>query len=157
MNFRIAQGSRVEWLDTRIEAGFSNFLFIDGRYRSHPVLRRIFSLARKLGYQSLLIEEIGEANCQLLTEENAAIRLRSPDFQVSTVHRLSFWRCPPDQMTDPQDFIGYAIFKSDRFCREQSSKRPRLRIGPSAVSAGIAQQLHPLPPKLHCPNVGRRR
>lgn len=65
MNFRAAQGSRIDWRDTRIEAGFSNFLFIDRQYRSHSVLRRIFSLARKLDCRSLLIEEISEANCRL--------------------------------------------------------------------------------------------
>ena len=115
MNFRVVPGQRIDWLDTRIESGFSNFLFIDRRYRSHPVLRRIFSLARLLNYQSLLIEELSENTCQLLVEENAALRLRRPDYAGSTTHRLSFWRCAPDQLPAATDFIGYAIFKSDRF------------------------------------------
>jgi len=115
MNLRAAPGKKLEWLDTRIESGFSNFLFIDRNYRSHPVLRRIFSLARLLNYQSLLIEELAENTCQLLTEENATLRLRRPDYEGSTTHRLSFWHCLPDQPAAPSDFIGYAIFKSDRF------------------------------------------
>ena len=115
MNFRAAQGNRIDWFDTRIDSGFSNFLFIDRLYRSHSVLRRILSLARLLGYKSLLVEEIIESKCALLAEENAALRLRSPDYQKSTVHRLSFWRCLPDQVSCSEDFIGYAIFKSDHF------------------------------------------
>ncbi len=52
MSMRAAPGRRLDWIDTRIEAHFSNFLFIDRRYRSHSVLRRLFSLARLHGYQS---------------------------------------------------------------------------------------------------------
>jgi len=115
MSFRAAPGRRIDWRDTRIEAGFSNFLFIDREYRSHPVLRRIFSLARMLRYRSLLIEELSEATCPLLAEENAALRLRRPNYEGSTAHRLSFWRCLPDQPSEAGDFIGYAIFKSDRY------------------------------------------
>ncbi len=47
MNFREVKGRQLEWLNTGIEHGFSNFLFVDRRYRSNNVLRRIFSLARK--------------------------------------------------------------------------------------------------------------
>jgi len=115
MNFRAAPGTRLNWIDTRIESGFSNFLYIDLTYRSHPVLRRVFSLARSLGYRSLLIEEVKEDTCTLLAEENAALLIRRADFIRSTTHRLTFWRCAPDQPTGPTDFIGYAIFKSDQF------------------------------------------
>lgn len=115
MTLRSALGRRLDWLDTRVEAGFSNFLFIDKQYRSHPVLRRIFSLARLLSYKSLLIEDLTDNTCELLTDENRALSLRSSDYRNSTTHRLSFWRCLPDQVTAPEDFIGYAIFKSDRF------------------------------------------
>jgi len=125
MNFRSAKGSRVKWLDTRIEAGFSNFFFIDVDYQSNAVLRRIFSIARKFEYQSLLVEEITEGECQLLLEENQAISLRSPDFQGSTVHRLTFWKCLPDKVPKPSDFIGYAIFKSDRFA---GSSQPNVYV-----------------------------
>jgi hypothetical protein len=115
MNFRAAPGIRIDWVDTRIESGFSNFLFIDRRYRSHPVLRRIFSIARVLGYQSLLIERLEEGTCSLLAEENAALGIRRSDFLGSVVHRLTFWCCAPDAVVAPADFIGYAIFKTDQF------------------------------------------
>lgn len=115
MSMREAPGRRLEWIDTRIEIHFSNFLFIDRQYRSHSVLRRIFSLARMHHYQSLLIEELSEDTCPLLAEENAALSVRKLDYQGSTTHRLSFWRCLPDSPTKPEDFVGYAVFKSDRF------------------------------------------
>ena len=115
MDFRSAPGRRVEWLDTRIESGFSNFLYIDRQFRSHPVLRRLFSLARKHDFQSILVEDIEESNCALFAEENEAIARRSPDFSGSKVQRLSFWRCPPEKPASADDFIGYAVFKSDTF------------------------------------------
>jgi len=115
MSIRGAEGKRIAWTDTRRESGFSNFLFIDQNYASHPVLRRIFSLARKHGFQSILIEDIDPAGCATVAEENAALALRQPDFTGSRVHRITFFRCLPDQNPTAQDFIGGAIFKSDSF------------------------------------------
>ncbi len=115
MSLRLAGGKRLQWIDTRRESGFSNFLFVDQEYASHPVMRRIFSLARKHGFQSVLIEALHEANCATLAEENAALAKRQPDFTGSSVRRLSFLRSLPDQPTSPGDFIGRTIFKSDAF------------------------------------------
>jgi len=86
MTFRSAPGRLVDWLDTGVDKHFSNFLFVDKRYGSDQVMRRVLSLARKLGYQSLLIEEVVEADCPLLREENAALRLRRPDYLLSLIH-----------------------------------------------------------------------
>lgn len=102
-------------MDTSLESGFSNFLFIDRRYQSQPVLRRIFSLARVLGFQSLLIEELREADCPLLAAENDALRIRRTDYSRSITHRLTFWRCAPEQASAPTDFVGYAVCKMDYF------------------------------------------
>lgn len=112
-------------MDTRIESGFSNFLYVDRKFRAHPVLRRLFSLARKFDYKSLLVETIAEDDCALLTVENAALRLRKPDFISAEVYRLSFWKSPPDTAPEPSDFIGYAIFKEDRFA---SLPRPECHV-----------------------------
>ena len=76
MNFRQAKGKQIQRLDTGIEGNFSNFLFVDQHYASNPVLRRIFSLARKLQHHSLLIEELAEADCALLAAENKALPQR---------------------------------------------------------------------------------
>lgn len=121
MSFRSVAGSVVEWLDTALDQHFSNFLFVDQRYGSDSVMRRVLSLARKLNYQSLLIEEISEADCALLAEENAALRLRRPDFLQSIVHRLSFFKTRAGQQPGHDDFLGYVVFKRDEF----SSPPPR--------------------------------
>ena len=116
MNFRQAKGTRLAWTDS--DHPFSNFLFIDKHYRSNPVLRRIFSLARKLKYKSLLIDEIAENDCDLLQAENRAIALRRPDFKKSVVHRLSFFNSPKTIEPKAENFLGYAVFKSDEFATE---------------------------------------
>jgi hypothetical protein len=115
MSLRLAEGKRLQWIDTRRESGFSNFLFVDQEYAAHPVMRRIFSLARKHGFRSVLIEELDAANCTTIAEEDAALAKRQPDFTDSRVHRLSFLRSLPDQPPGAGDFIGSAIFKSDSF------------------------------------------
>ena len=122
MSFREATGRCLDWINTGTDQGFSNFLFVDQHYRSNPVLRRIFSLARKQNFQSLLVEDISEADCALLAEENAAVRLRKPSFEKSVVHRLSFFRGVKDQPPAPVDFLGYVIFKSDFFTGEPKPK-----------------------------------
>jgi len=91
MNFREARGRLLRWDNTGFATGFSNFLFVDQHYRSDPILRRMFSQARKHGYQSVLVEEIAEADCALLAEENKALATRRPDFQKGEVHRISFF------------------------------------------------------------------
>jgi len=113
MGFRAAVGENARWQATGVEDRFSNFLFIDKQYGSAQALRRIFSLARKLEYQSLLIEDVSEQNCDLLAEENAALRLRHADYQGSVVHRLSFFKSREGETPAASDFCGYAIVKRD--------------------------------------------
>ncbi len=115
MSLRLAEGKRLQWIDTRRESGFSNFLFVDQNYAAHPVMRRVFSLARKHRFQSVLIEELDASSCATLAEENAALAKRQPDFTHSRVLRFAFLRVLPDQPVAPGDFIGSAIFKSDSF------------------------------------------
>lgn len=115
MSMRLAEGTQTCWLDTRPETGFSNFLFIDRNYSAHPVMRRIFSLARKHGFQSVLIEHLDADKCPTITEENEALAIRQPNYTGSEVHRLSFFRCPPDSAPVLADFIGSVIFKADSF------------------------------------------
>lgn len=115
MSLRLAEGKRLQWVDTTQESGFSNFLFVDQEYGAHPVMRRIFSLARKHAFHSVLIEELDAASCATIAEEDAALAKRQPDFTGSRVRRLSFLRSLPDHPPGEGDFIGSAIFKSDSF------------------------------------------
>jgi hypothetical protein len=131
MNFRQAKGKQIRRLDTGIERNFSNFLFIDQYYASNPVLRRIFSLARKPHqYHSLLIEEITEADCALLVAESKAMAIRRPDFHHSEVHRISFLRSPVSQAPTQVDFIGYVVFKRDFF---SGQPQPRSHVFESVM------------------------
>ena len=120
-DFRSAAGQRLEWFDASEENGFSNFLHVDKNYFSEPVVRRIFSLARKLKYNSLLVEEITHPNCDLHAEEDAALKKRRPDFDKSIVHRLVFLSCRPGEKPTDAQFIAYAVIKLDYF---SSKARP---------------------------------
>lgn len=130
MNFRQAIGKQFQRLDTGIESNFSNFVFVDQQYGSHPVLRRIFSLARKHQYHSLLVEEIAEADCALLAAENKVLAIRRPDFQRSEVHRISFFRSPINKAPAQPDFIGYVVFKRDFFAGQP---QPRVHVFESVM------------------------
>lgn len=115
MSLRLAEGKCLQWIDARQQVGFSNFLFVDQEYAAHPVMRRIFSLARKQNYQSVLIEELDASNCATLAEEDDALAKRQPDFIGSRTHRLSFFRSLPEKQPASDDFIGTAVFKFDSF------------------------------------------
>ena len=130
MNFRQAIGKQVQRLETGIERDFSNFLFVDQHYGSNLVLRRIFSLARKHKYHSLLTEEIRDADCALLAAENTALAVRQSDFQRSEVHRISFFRSTTSQVPAQSDFIGYVIFKRDFFTGQP---QPRVHVFESVM------------------------
>lgn len=115
--FGEAEGRPIEWVDTRIETGFSNFVYVDHHFHSSPVLRRIFSIARKLGFQSVLLEEISETHNSLLARENLALSERCPTFTDALLLRACFFRSGRDQTPDDQkgDCLGYVAFKIDRF------------------------------------------
>ncbi len=122
MNLREAAGRQLQWIDTGISKGFSNFAFIDREYDSNPVLRRIFSLARKHAFESLLIEEIDSTTCGVLTDDDAALALRRSDFQRSVTHRISFFRSSTTSAPKENDFIGYVAFKRNFFGPSQTSR-----------------------------------
>lgn len=108
-DFRSAPGSAPQWFPTN--GTFSNFEFVDTRFNSDPILRRILSLGRKLDYQGLLVEQIRESDCALLAEENQALAIRLPTFQRGQVFRLSMFAGAAQSA--PGEFLGYAIYKQD--------------------------------------------
>ncbi|MDB6041372.1 MAG: hypothetical protein JWM99_5213 [Verrucomicrobiales bacterium] len=115
MDFRESSGRVLSQEDTSVEAGFSNFIYIDRNYDSNLVLRRIFSLARKLQFRSLLVEQIDGADCKLLDEENEQLAVRKSAFKGSIVHRLSFFKNAKGTHPNADDFLGYVIYKRDFF------------------------------------------
>lgn len=112
-HFRNATGSSIEWHNTNKQKGFSNFSFVDENFSSSPILRRILSLARKNHYQSLVIEQIKEGDCELLQVENEALAQRTTRFSRSKAGRLLFLSGASEN--DPGQLLGYAIFKTDEF------------------------------------------
>ncbi|WPJ94393.1 hypothetical protein SH580_13215 [Coraliomargarita algicola] len=64
-------------------------------------------------YQSLVVEEITEADCALLAEENSALLIRESKFTGSRVRRLLFLKTGVGQEAAPNDLLGYAVFKED--------------------------------------------
>jgi len=108
-DFRSTSGSAPEWFST--DGTFSNFEFVDTRFNSDPILRRILSLGRKLSYKGLLIEEIRESDCALLAEENQALAVRLTSFRRGRAFRLSLF-ANADRAA-PGEFLGYAIYKQD--------------------------------------------
>lgn len=109
--FRRAPGRQPAWIDAG--GSFSNFEFIDTRFGSHPILRRLFSLARKADFQGLLIDRLIESDSPLLAAENAALALRRPDFKGADVTRFSFFT--GREQSAPGRFLGYAVLKQDKY------------------------------------------
>jgi hypothetical protein len=94
---------------------FSSFSFIDNDYGGSTAIRRLFSLARSNGAQTLAIEKIPPVG--IIASENAEIKKYYPDHHMPDLHRISFWRSAfQGAKTDVKSidqFIGYAILKHD--------------------------------------------
>lgn len=134
-NFRECAATSFDWLDVRKETGFSNFCYVDEKFDSSPTLRRILSLARKHGFQSMLVEDIQEKDCELLEQENQALAVRSKNYTHSSVNRLIFLDSQKDAA--PSRAIGYAVFKQDHF----KDKTPTTHVYESVIAPvrGAAQ------------------
>lgn len=116
-DFRTATGRNPVWHQSN--GAFSNFEFVDKRFQSNAIVRRILSLARKCDYTSFLQETIEESDCALLAEENQALAARVKDFRGAKVTRLSFFRSAAPG--NGGDFLGYAIVKEDHFASGASA------------------------------------
>ena len=68
--------------------GFSNFSFVAKEFAGTNTLRRILSLARKLGYRSMLVEEV-EDDHPSKNEEDVALSRSEQRFISSKMYRLS--------------------------------------------------------------------
>jgi hypothetical protein len=90
MGRRLAEGTRLEWLDARVESGFSHCLFVDRAYSADPVMRRISSLARKFGSRSVLIESLEDSKCPLRAEPTPTLAEdAAADLGINGLGRLS--------------------------------------------------------------------
>jgi hypothetical protein len=72
------KGNRIRFIQTSLESGHSNFLFIrDFLRQKHvdpyiPSLIRVLSLARKLDFKGMLVDQIPCEESTVLREENRA-------------------------------------------------------------------------------------
>lgn len=99
-----------------IDRPFSNFDFIDRKFQGLPTLRRIMSQIRKHSGRTMVFEIIEEA--EDIREENEDIQRRYALFNSTQTYRLSFFRKKISSISEistcnDEDFIGYAIIKSD--------------------------------------------
>lgn len=93
---------------------FSIFDHIEDNYQGCDSIRRLFSVARAAGAESLVIESIQPTG--IILEENEDIAAKFPHFVPGELFRLSFWHSrlplegPP---ANSEGFLGYAIVKRD--------------------------------------------
>jgi len=104
----------------------SNFCFLNefltqcGLPPYHTALLRIFSLARKLDFSCMLLDEIVSADSKILTEENSAIAKVKSGYLGSKVYKFSFFKeVGEESQVRPKHFLGYVVFKVDYFDNER--------------------------------------
>lgn len=95
---------------------FSNFEYFENHFLDLPSVRRLFSLARSFGMQTLVIEDIPARG--IIKNENEEIKKYVKDYRMDGLKRLSFWQAQfkqPRSLNSRQseEVIGYAILKHD--------------------------------------------
>ncbi len=98
-----------------IKPPFSFFDFAEDRFDGCDSIRRIFSLARSSGAESVIIEQISPVG--IIKEENEDLTTLFSDYVSGGLYRLSFWlkSLPPEEIRhcENKDLVGYAILKQD--------------------------------------------
>jgi len=99
-----------------LKAPFSNFDFVDTHFDEETAIRRLFSQARSHGAKTLIVEDIKAEG--VLHSENREISKAYPDYKMTGLKRLSFWKRriqPAGQfrLSTSNDLIGYFIAKKD--------------------------------------------
>src|SRR6266581_690119 len=99
-----------------LKAPFSNFDYVDKHFDGETAIRRLFSQARSHGSKTLIVEGIKAEG--VLLSENREISRMHPDYKMTGLKRLSFWRRGVKSQTQIRelssaDLIGYFIAKKD--------------------------------------------
>jgi hypothetical protein len=97
-------------------APFSCFDWCETNLAPIESIRRCFSLARSLGMQTFIAEDIPADG--IIRDENRELQALALDYVMPVLKRLSFWKAPITSIkdilsTDPSDLCGYAIVKHD--------------------------------------------
>jgi hypothetical protein len=101
------------------DIGFSNFEFVARRFGGTNTLRRIFSLARKLGYRSMLEEKINDDHPSKYAEDEA-LRKSGQGFTHSEMYRLSFFTSLRKVTPTQNEFLGYVVVRTDWYDNKPS-------------------------------------
>ena len=101
------------------DIGFSNFEFVARRFGGTNTLRRIFSLARKLGYRSMLEEKINDDHPSKYAEDEA-LRKSGQGFTHSEMYRLSFFTSLRNVTPTQNEFLGYVVVRTDWYDNKPS-------------------------------------
>jgi len=121
--FRSLCTGDVSWYDARFDGGHSNFRFVSEHYDSCNVIRRIFSCARKMEFNSFCVENVLPSTT-LLQKENESLQLRNCGFPQSDVQRVSFFQTNIADARQgnilPEEYIGYVVIKKDVYSNLQS-------------------------------------
>jgi len=118
------QGRQIEFIATAFDAklpnsGHSNFRYLADFSRRRrlpayiPPLIRVFSLARKLGFQGLLVDSISSEVSPFLVEENQVLAQKESKYARSEIVKFSFFKKSSECQIVQNDFLGYAVFKID--------------------------------------------
>jgi len=110
----VCAGGDLRLLDIR--PSFSNFNFVEDNFGDVPSIRRLFSQARTLKARTLIIERIKPTGT--VSMENDAIRGRHPNYKMTGLTRLSFWKKRIKDQSDvhkvpSESLVAYAILKRD--------------------------------------------
>lgn len=114
------KGHRIRFVQTAPEKVHSNFLFIQNFLSQRnvnsfiPSLIRIFSLARKLGFKGMLVDQIPCDESVFLLEENQALAQKNTGYANSEVIKFSFFNEESEANINEDNFLGYAVLKIDR-------------------------------------------
>jgi hypothetical protein len=114
MEHTTTEGRKPQILQTR--QPFSGFDYIDEHFPKCRPIRRMFSQARCLGMESVVVEEIDPSG--LVADENAEIKVLYPEHVMDNLRRITFWSQPIGSLQDlskidPKACLGYAIVKQD--------------------------------------------
>jgi hypothetical protein len=105
--------SEKDWLSVD-DPSYSNFDYVDIHFNSCETVRRIFSLARQLGFHSFLIEEADDEHPRLM-EDNKLFTKYDSGFEKSIVSRISFFKSKTNRLPTQNDFLGYVVIKQEFF------------------------------------------
>jgi hypothetical protein len=103
---------------------FSSFTYLEEEFEDQPSIHRCFSLARSMGFQTMLVEDIPAVG--IIKDENEELPTYVKGFRMGGLKRLSFWKVQIANSggmkgVSADDLIGYAILKLD-ICRQPQVK-----------------------------------